>query len=338
MEARSNQSITASSDAKSLTLGTEVLDKIGTVVPPKPTTNADTIILKDSSKTVYETAKSSIKLDRYVNVKKGSNSKDATWSYTTDGSTHVVNIMSNPELDVGKYNITGIIGDGKGANKSVTFTLNVIPTITLNDNDIVQIKVGGKANLSDKVLTNPIDALVTLSTTTSNTINIESTTITGMKVGEATVTAKVGDSTGQSVTIKVAVSPGEAPLPPETTLSLTSTVDDDADQRNIIIYGTEQSIELDKSILKVSPDGTAIKWQSTNEAIATVNKGTVTSHASSGKADITAYIGDASAGKSVIYHITLSATEGGRRGRSKGTVRQKLGKIRRRMGTRGKKQ
>jgi len=150
-----------------------------------------------------------------------------------------------------------------------------------------------------------------------------------------TITASVGPNDTQKVVFTL--------VNEEATKMLTPTLERIGDKSVLTqtIKGNKQMHDLTPFI--TVPSGVVPKWESSDVKIATVNyEGNVISE-KPGETNVTAYVGNtvdnSSDTQKVIFKIIVEPEEqfGGRR-RSKGTVRQKLGKLRRRMGTRAKKQ
>ena len=148
-----------------------------------------------------------------------------------------------------------------------------------------------------------------------------------------TITASVGDAEDQKIVFTLVMKPNEV---------LKPTLERIGDEGVLTqtIKGIKIMLNLTQFIQV--PKGVVPTWESSDAAIATVNnEGNVISH-NPGEATITAYVGEnaskSDSNQKVSFTVTVEEEQFGGRRRSKGTVRQKLGKLRRRMGTRAKKQ
>ena len=109
-------------------------------------------------------------------------------------------------------------------------------------------------------------------------------TITGVAEGTATVTAKAGDKTA---TCTVTVNPAQSVDPDVETVTI-KLGDNEVGTAVQNLYGAGDEITLTATASK----GSAITWESSDEAIATVEEGKVTAVAA-GEATITAKVSDA---------------------------------------------
>lgn len=193
-------------------------------------------------------------------------------------------------------------------------------------------------NISKDLFTvTPNDTTITWTSSNNKAVTVDNTgkigivnaSLIGVPETPVTIKASVGDGEDQQIVFTLEMKPTLKRRGDEGVLTQT-------------IKGIKRMLNLSQFIQV--PDGVVPKWESSNDTIATVNdEGNVISHTID-QATITAYVGE-NASKSdsdqkVVFTVTVKEEEeqfGGRR-RSKGTVRQKLGKLRRRMGTRAKKQ
>ena len=188
----------------------------------------------------------------------------------------------------------------------------------------------------------PNDAKITWTSSNNKAVTVDNTgkieiVDVALIVPEPPVTiiASVGDADDQKIEFTLVMKPKGVLKPTLEHIGGDSVLTQ-------TITGNKKMLNL-ATFIKVS-DGTTPKWESSDVTIATVNTdGNVISQ-NPGQAVITAYIGknlsESDTNQKVLFTVNVVKEEeqfGGRR-RSKGTVRQKLGKLRRRMGTRAKKQ
>lgn len=200
--------------------------------------------------------------------------KTITWSSSDNG---IANVNPNGEVigvKVGKVSITAKNGD-----KSSTIQVTILPievtSISLNKTNTT-IVVGGSETISATV--NPNNATnktIAWTSSDNNIVTVNNGTISGKKVGKATITAKCGS---KSATLTVTVNAAPSKIVEVTSIKLNKT-------------STTLSINDSETITAtISPNDATnktITWSSSDSSIATVSNGIIAAK-KTGTATITA--------------------------------------------------
>lgn len=209
-----------------------------------------------------------------------------TWTSTKTSVATVSGSGQVSALAEGNTTITAMAG-GKTASCSITVVKGyvTVSSISLNK-DSIELVEGDSETLTATV--SPNDATdKTVSWTSSNdaVATVKDGTITGVKEGEATITAKAGEKTASC---KVVVAKKVIPV---------EKVSLDKDELSLIVG---ESAQLVATIEPNNATDKSVSWSSSDEAIASVDKTGVVVGKAEGNAVITAKVGDKSGSCSVL--------------------------------------
>ena len=209
--------------------------------------------------------------------------KTVTWSSSNEKVATVAEGRVTT-LKEGTATITASCG-GKSATCAVTVKKKVVPveSISLNKSELPLVKGASETLIANVTPDNATDKTVTWSSSNANIASVDQTgKVTAMAGGEAVITAKAGSKEAKcTVTITV---PVESITLDQTSISL------EENQSTLLTATVKPDDATDKTVT----------WSSSNEKVATVAKGRVTS-LKEGTAIITASCG----GKTAICNVTV---------------------------------
>ena len=243
---------------------------------------------------------SSVSLDRYsVSLEEGQTTKliatvspaDATdksvkWESSNTGVATVSQDGTVKAIKEGEAKITASAGE-KAATCTVSVSKKVIPvtSVTLNKSSLNLTKGQTEKLIATVNPSNATDKEVSWSTSNNTIVSIQQDgTITAIKSGSATITAKAGE---QSATCSVTVST------PVESVSL---------DRTSVSLEEGQTTTLVATISPNDADDKTVSWSSSNSAIATVDNSGLVKAIGEGEAKITASVG----GKSAYCAVSVS--------------------------------
>ena len=231
-----------------------------------------------------------LKIGETLNLKATVSPSNATYDGITWTSTRtaVATVSSSglvSALAEGNTTITAMAG-GKTASCSVTVVKGVVAVSSISLNkDSIELVEGDSETLTATVSPNDAtDKTVSWSSSNDAVATVKDGTITAVKMGEATITAKAGEKTAScDVVVAKKVIPVESIELNKTELALV-----------------EGDIEtLTATISPEDATDKTISWTSSKESIATVKDGLVTA-ISEGEATITAKAGEKTASCKVV--------------------------------------
>lgn len=176
--------------------------------------------------------------------------------------------------------------DGDGAVTEVKITSTV-----------TEVKVGETITLTAEVLPeNATDKTVTWTSDNNEVATVKDGVVTGVKAGDATITASAGGKTDKfKVTVKAAAtSGGETTTVTVTEVKITSTVKE-------VTAG--EIITLTAEVSPADATNKTVTWTSSNESVATVDSTGKVTGVAAGTATITAKAGE----KTAAVDVTVKA-------------------------------
>ncbi len=280
--------ITAQAGSKSATCTVTVKEK-DTEEPEEPPVEVTGITLDKTSVSVE--VGGTMKLTAKIEPEAAET--EVKWS-SSDETVATVNDGVVTGVKAGTAKITATAGD-----KSAVCTVTVkekdteepeeppveVTGITL-DKTSASVEVGGTMKLTAKVEPEAAETEVKWSSSDETVATVNDGVVTGVKAGTAKITATAGD---KSAVCTVTVKEKDTEEPEEPPVEVTG----------ITLDKTSASVEVGgtmKLTAKVEPEAaeTEVKWNSSDETVATVNDGVVTG-VKAGTAIITATVGDKSA-------------------------------------------
>lgn len=202
--------------------------------------------------------------------------KSIVWTSSDESVATVVNGKITA-LKVGTAKITATCGSVKSGECTVTVSPVAVESVTISPAEKT-IKIGESFTLTATVKPdNATDKSVTYSITSGEGIvSISGNTVIGLKVGEATITAKAGEKTA---TCKVTVNP----IPAE-----SITIEPEAVKLDV-----GEGITLKATVLPANTTYPTVTWKSSKPEIAKVDATTgVVTAIATGTANITASCGE----------------------------------------------
>ena len=189
--------------------------------------------------------------------------KEVIWS-SSDETVATVQGGVVTTLKVGEAVITATTTDGTDLSASCTITVKpiLVSSVTL-DKQTAEVLRGETVTLTATVLPTDADNTTLVWTSSDETVaTVQDGVVTTLKVGEAVITATTTDGTDLSASCTITVKP-----------ILVSSVTLDKQTAEVL---RGESVTLTATVLPADADNTTLVWTSSDETVATVQDGVVT--------------------------------------------------------------